>query len=121
MKRSGQESRVGGTGSSRQYSGSMLAPAGWEEGVGDHSALGRFLDIIPFHKATREEAFGQVPLEHGMVKNSANIMICSMLELQQRHVTIRPGRGDRRVPLANAMCSPREKDLKAWGAAKVSR
>ena len=45
-----------------------------------------------------------------------------------QHLTIRPRRGDRagavcekcRQPLANAMRSPREKDLKAWGATKFS-
>lgn len=45
-----------------------------------------------------------------------------------QHLTIRPRRGDRRgavceqcqQPLANAMRSPREKDLKVWGATKFS-
>lgn len=45
-----------------------------------------------------------------------------------KHLTIRPRRGDRQgavceqcgQPLANAMRSPREKDLKAWGATKFS-
>lgn len=44
------------------------------------------------------------------------------------HLTIRPRRGDRQplvcehcgAPLVNAMRSPREKDLKAWGATKFS-
>jgi len=47
---------------------------------------------------------------------------------QCKHLTIRARRGDRQgavcercqQPLANAMRSPREKDLKAWGATKVS-
>ena len=47
---------------------------------------------------------------------------------KDQHLTIRPRRGDRKgavceqcqQPLANAMRSPREKDLKAWGAAKTS-
>ncbi len=45
-----------------------------------------------------------------------------------QHLTIRARRGDRQgavcdqcqQPLANAMRSPREKDLKAWGAAKAT-
>ena len=45
-----------------------------------------------------------------------------------QHLTIRARRGDRQgavceqcqQPLANAMRSPREKDLKAWGATKSS-
>jgi len=45
-----------------------------------------------------------------------------------QHLTVRASRGDRegavceqcRQPLVNAMRSPREKDLKAWGAAKTS-
>jgi hypothetical protein len=47
---------------------------------------------------------------------------------KDHHLTLRPRRGDRQgavcekcqQPLANAMRSPREKDLKAWGATKVS-
>jgi predicted SprT family Zn-dependent metalloprotease len=47
---------------------------------------------------------------------------------KDHHLTIRPRRGDRQPlaceqcqgPLVNAMRSPREKDLKAWGAAKFS-
>ena len=47
---------------------------------------------------------------------------------KDQHLTIRARRGDRQgavceqcqQPLANAMRSPREKDLKAWGAAKTS-
>jgi len=47
---------------------------------------------------------------------------------KDHHLTIRPKRGDRQPlaceqcqgPLVNAMRSPREKDLKAWGAAKAS-
>jgi hypothetical protein len=47
---------------------------------------------------------------------------------EDRHLTIRPRRGDNRPiacekcqrPLVNGMRSPREKDLKAWGATKVS-
>ena len=47
---------------------------------------------------------------------------------KDHHLTIRPRRGDRQgavcekcqQPLANAMRSPREKDLKAWGATKAS-
>jgi len=47
---------------------------------------------------------------------------------KDQHLTIRPRRGDRQgaiceqcqQPLANAMRSPREKDLKAWGATKTS-
>jgi hypothetical protein len=47
---------------------------------------------------------------------------------KDQHLTIRPRRGDRQgavceqcqQPLANAMHSPREKDLKAWGATKTS-
>ena len=47
---------------------------------------------------------------------------------KDHHLTIRPRRGDRQgavcdkcqQPLANAMRSPREKDLKAWGATKTS-
>jgi DNA-directed RNA polymerase subunit RPC12/RpoP len=46
---------------------------------------------------------------------------------KDQHLTIRAGRGDRQgsicercqAPLVNAMRSPREKDLKAWGATKV--
>ncbi len=45
-----------------------------------------------------------------------------------QHLTLRARRGDRQgavceqcqQPLANAMRSPREKDLKAWGATKAS-
>jgi hypothetical protein len=45
-----------------------------------------------------------------------------------QHLTIRPRRGDRQgavcekcqQPLVNAMRSPREKDLKAWGATRTS-
>jgi DNA-directed RNA polymerase subunit RPC12/RpoP len=47
---------------------------------------------------------------------------------KDQHLTIRARRGDRQgavceqcqQPLANAMRSPREKDLKAWGATKTS-
>lgn len=47
---------------------------------------------------------------------------------KDHHLTIRARRGDRhgavceqcQAPLANAMRMPREKDLKAWGATKVS-
>jgi hypothetical protein len=47
---------------------------------------------------------------------------------KDRHLTIRARRGDPhgeiceqcQQPLANAMRSPREKDLKAWGATKTS-
>jgi DNA-directed RNA polymerase subunit RPC12/RpoP len=47
---------------------------------------------------------------------------------KDHHLTIRPRRGDRQPlaceqcqgPLVNAMRSPREKDLKAWGATKAS-
>lgn len=47
---------------------------------------------------------------------------------KDHHLTIRARRGDRRAlaceqcqgSLANAMRSPREKDLKAWGATKAS-
>jgi DNA-directed RNA polymerase subunit RPC12/RpoP len=47
---------------------------------------------------------------------------------KDHHLTIRPKRGDRQplaceqcqAPLVNAMRSPREKDLKAWGATKAS-
>ena len=47
---------------------------------------------------------------------------------KDHHLTIRPRRGDRQAivcepcqaPLVNAMRSPREKDLKAWGATKSS-
>ena len=47
---------------------------------------------------------------------------------KDHHLTIRPKRGDTQPlvceqcqgPLVNAMRSPREKDLKAWGATKVS-
>jgi hypothetical protein len=47
---------------------------------------------------------------------------------KDQHLTIRPRRGDSQgavceqcqQPLANAMRSPREKDLKAWGATKTS-
>jgi hypothetical protein len=47
---------------------------------------------------------------------------------KDHHLTIRPKRGDRQAlaceqcqgPLVNAMRSPREKDLKAWGATKTS-
>ncbi len=47
---------------------------------------------------------------------------------KDHHLTIRPRRGDRQPlaceqcqgPVANGMRSPREKDLKAWGATKVS-
>jgi len=47
---------------------------------------------------------------------------------KDHHLTIRASRGDRhgavceqcQAPLVNAMRSPREKDLKAWGATKVS-
>ena len=47
---------------------------------------------------------------------------------KDQHLTIRPRRGDRQgavcdkcqQPLANAMRSPREKDLNAWGATKTS-
>jgi hypothetical protein len=47
---------------------------------------------------------------------------------KDHHLTIRSRRGDRQgavceqcqQPLANAMRSPREKDLKAWGATKTS-
>jgi hypothetical protein len=47
---------------------------------------------------------------------------------KDHHLTIRPRRGDHQPlaceqcqgPLVNAMRSPREKDLKAWGATKVS-
>ncbi len=47
---------------------------------------------------------------------------------KDQHLTIRPKRGDQQPlaceqcqgPLVNAMRSPREKDLKAWGATKVS-
>ena len=47
---------------------------------------------------------------------------------KDHHLTIRPRRGDRQPlvceqcqgPLVNAMRSPREKDLKAWGATKFS-
>jgi hypothetical protein len=47
---------------------------------------------------------------------------------KDHHLTIRPRRGDRqplacdqcRGPLANGLRSPREKDLKAWGATKTS-
>ena len=47
---------------------------------------------------------------------------------KDHHLTIRPKRGDRQPlaceqcqgPLVNAMRSPREKDLKAWGATKTS-
>jgi DNA-directed RNA polymerase subunit RPC12/RpoP len=48
---------------------------------------------------------------------------------KDHHLTIRARSGDRQgavceqcqAPLVNAMRSPREKDLKAWGATKVSR
>jgi hypothetical protein len=47
---------------------------------------------------------------------------------KDQHLTIRARRGDRQgavcdqcqQPLGNAMRSPREKDLKAWGATKAS-
>jgi len=47
---------------------------------------------------------------------------------KDQHLTIRASRGDRKgavceqcqQPLVNAMRSPREKDLKAWGATKTS-
>ena len=47
---------------------------------------------------------------------------------KDHHLTVRPKRGDRQAlvceqcqgPLVNAMRSPREKDLKAWGATKAS-
>jgi transcription initiation factor IIE alpha subunit len=47
---------------------------------------------------------------------------------KDHHLTIRARRGDRhgavceqcQAPLVNAMREPREKDLKAWGATKVS-
>jgi hypothetical protein len=47
---------------------------------------------------------------------------------KDHHLTIRPKRGDRQPlaceqcqgPLVNAMRSPRERDLKAWGATKAS-
>ncbi len=47
---------------------------------------------------------------------------------KDHHLTIRPKRGDSQPlaceqcqgPLVNAMKSPREKDLKAWGATKAS-
>ena len=47
---------------------------------------------------------------------------------KDQHLTLRPRRGDSQPivceqcqrPLVNAMRSPREKDLKAWGATKVS-
>jgi transcription initiation factor IIE alpha subunit len=47
---------------------------------------------------------------------------------KDKHLTIRARRGDRlgavceqcQQPLVNAMRSPREKDLKAWGANKVA-
>ena len=47
---------------------------------------------------------------------------------KDQHLTIRPRRGDTqpivcdqcKTPLANAMRSPRQKDLKAWGAEKPS-
>jgi DNA-directed RNA polymerase subunit RPC12/RpoP len=47
---------------------------------------------------------------------------------KDKHLTIRAQRGDPhgpvceqcQAPLANAMRSPREKDLKSWGATKVS-
>jgi len=47
---------------------------------------------------------------------------------KDKHLTIRARRGDRygavceqcQAPLANAMRSPREKDLKAWGAGKAA-
>ena len=47
---------------------------------------------------------------------------------KDHHLTIRARRGDRhgavceqcQAPLANAMRSPREKDLQAWGATKVT-
>lgn len=47
---------------------------------------------------------------------------------KDKHLTIRPRRGDTQAlaceqckgPLINAMRSPREKDLKAWGATKFS-
>lgn len=47
---------------------------------------------------------------------------------KDKHLTIRPRRGDHQgpiceqcqAPLVNAMRSPREKDLKAWGATKAS-
>lgn len=47
---------------------------------------------------------------------------------KDRHLTIRPKRGDRQpalcdqcqAPLPNAMRSPRANELKAWGAAKFS-
>jgi transcription initiation factor IIE alpha subunit len=47
---------------------------------------------------------------------------------KDKHLNIRPRRGDHRGAvcdlcqsvLVNAMRSPREKDLKAWGAAKTS-
>jgi DNA-directed RNA polymerase subunit RPC12/RpoP len=47
---------------------------------------------------------------------------------KDQHLTIRARRGDPhgmvcercQAPLANAMRSPREKDLKAWGASKAS-
>ena len=46
---------------------------------------------------------------------------------KDQHLTIRPGRGDRQgpvceqcqTPLNNAMRSPREKDLLAWGATRA--
>lgn len=46
---------------------------------------------------------------------------------KDHHLTIRPRRGDRQPlacdqcqgPLANGLRSPREKDLKAWGATKA--
>jgi DNA-directed RNA polymerase subunit RPC12/RpoP len=47
---------------------------------------------------------------------------------KDKHLTIRAAQGDRQgavcescqAPLVNAMRSPREKELKAWGATKVS-
>src|SRR5262249_16527012 len=47
---------------------------------------------------------------------------------KDQHLTIRASQGDRQgavcercqAPLVNAMRAPREKDLKAWGATKVS-
>lgn len=47
---------------------------------------------------------------------------------KDHHLTIRAGRGDRhgaicercQAPLVNAMRSPHEKDLKVWGATKLS-
>jgi len=47
---------------------------------------------------------------------------------KDHHLTIRPRRGDRlplvceqcRGPVTNGMRSPREKDLKAWGATKAT-